>query len=32
VGSQNENSREHVFKVPQNRLSENKEVFFWIQL
>ena len=26
VGSQNENSREHVFKVPTNRLSEIKEV------
>nr|AWA82139.1 hypothetical protein [Cantharellus cibarius]AWA82171.1 hypothetical protein [Cantharellus cibarius] len=32
VGSQNVNRREHVFKVPQNRLSEIKEVFPWIQL
>jgi len=28
VGSRNENSREHVFKVPQRLLSENKDVFF----
>jgi len=26
VGSRNENSREHAFKVPKNRFSENKEV------
>jgi len=32
VGGRDENSREHMFKVPKYRLSENKEVFLRIQL
>ncbi len=32
VGSQNENSREHVLRFPKILLSENKDVFFNIQL
>ena len=32
VGSRDENSREHMFKVPKYRLSENKEVFLCWQL
>ena len=32
VGGRDENSSEHMFKVPKYRLSENKEVFLRIQL
>jgi hypothetical protein len=29
VGSQNENSREHILRFPKWLLSENKDVLFW---
>jgi len=32
VGSQDENSREHEFKVPNGLLSEIKVVLNWMQL
>jgi len=32
LGSQDENSREHEFKVPNWLLSEIKDVSYWMQL